>query len=346
LSGVDLDLDVTMGVAFGEEIPDIQGETPGAAATPIGRSAGPPMDTRDRLRLLMRQGEVAMYAAEAQRVDVGVYDLATDRDTIDRLGLLTDLREALYSDQLALAYQPKMGLADGQVHGVEALLRWTHPSRGPVPPMDFIPAAEATNLITPLSHRVLGLALLQARIWIEEGTPMRVSVNVPPRCLVEGDFAAVVSEALQASGVPATLLCLELTETSLMTDVDAALGVIGELRELGIQLSIDDFGTGFSSLSYLRRLPVGELKIDKSFVQGVLVHRQDQILIKATIDLAHRLGMSVVAEGVEDEQSAAMLAQLGCDLGQGYLYSKPLPGRELSRWIHARGSLPHPVTGG
>jgi EAL domain-containing protein (putative c-di-GMP-specific phosphodiesterase class I) len=122
--------------------------------------------------------------------------------------------------------------------------------------------------------------------------------------------------------------------------------VIGELRELGIELSIDDFGTGFSSLSYLRRLPVGELKIDKSFVQGVLVHRQDQILIKATIDLAHRLGMSVVAEGVEDEQSAAMLAQLGCDLGQGYLYSKPLPGRELSRWIHARGSLPHPVTGG
>jgi EAL domain-containing protein (putative c-di-GMP-specific phosphodiesterase class I) len=227
---------------------------------------------------------------------------------------------------------------------VEALLRWTHPSRGLVPPMDFIPAAEATSLITPLTHRVLGLALLQAKLWIDAGTPMRVSVNVPPRCLIEGDFVNVVSQALEATQVPPTLLCLELTETSLMTDVDTALGVISQLRTLGIELSIDDFGTGFSSLSYLRRLPVGELKIDKSFVQGVLIHPQDQILIKATIDLAHRLGMSVVAEGVEDDDSAAMLAQLGCDLAQGYLYSRPLPARDLSRWIASRvDRTPHVV---
>jgi diguanylate cyclase (GGDEF)-like protein len=349
LGGVDLDLEVTFGLAVGEGLAAIPGvlelpPTPAAGEPAAGGSAAggsvgataAAASSPDRLRRLLRQGDVAMYAAKAERLDVCVYDPTTDRNTLDRLGLLTDLREALYSDQLALAFQPKMGLADGQVHGVEALLRWTHPSRGPVPPMDFIPAAEATNLITPLSHRVLGMAVLQAKRWIDEGIPMRVSVNIPPRCLIEGDFVTVVTGALEASGVPPPLLCLELTETSLMTDIDTALGVIMQLRALGIELSIDDFGTGFSSLSYLRRLPVGELKIDKSFVQGVLVHEQDQILIKATIDLAHRLGMSVVAEGVEDERSAAMLAQLGCDLGQGYLYSKPLPGLELSRWVAAR----------
>jgi diguanylate cyclase (GGDEF)-like protein len=366
LGGVDIDLELTVGLAVGEGLAAIPGVldvtvlSPTASNTrataspdastelfpavrsgpadpaPPGAPAAPVVGSLERLRRVLRQGDVAMYAAKARRVDVGVYDPATDRNTIDRLGLLTDLREALYSDQLALAFQPKIGLADGQVHGVEALLRWTHPSRGPVPPMDFIPAAEATNLITPLSHRVLAMALLQAKTWIDEGTPMRVSVNVPPRCLIEGDFVGVVGQALEASGVPPTLLCLELTETSLMTDIDTALGVISQLSGLGIELSIDDFGTGFSSLSYLRRLPVGELKIDKSFVQGVLVHEQDQILIKATIDLAHRLGMSVVAEGVEDDESAAMLARLGCDLAQGYLYSRPLAGGDLTRWIVAR----------
>ena len=321
LTGVDVDLEVTVGVAV--EADPREGVAP---------------DTAARLRRLLRQAEVAMYAAKAQHVDVQIYDPAADRHTIDRLGLLTDLREALYDDQLALAYQPKIDLADGRVLGVEALLRWTHPTRGPVPPMDFIPSAEATSLITPLTHRVLGLALEQARAWVDAGTPMRVSVNVPPRVLCEGDFVGVVRGALAGHGVAPGLLCLELTETQLMTDVDAALGVIEDLGALGVELAIDDFGTGFSSLSYLRRLPVGELKIDKSFVEGLLVHRQDQILIKATVDLAHDLGMSVVAEGVEDDTTAAMLAELGCDLGQGYLYSQPLSGPDLTRWVAARAT--------
>jgi len=323
LGGVDLDLELSIGVA----------------ADPADADAGgtdPSLGTAERLQLLMRRADIAMYAAKRDRGGVRLYHEAEDRHTMERLALLSDLREALYSDQLQLAYQPKIHLSDGSVEGVEALLRWTHPVRGPVPPMDFIPAAEATNLMTPLSYRILGLALTQAAHWITLGHPLRVSVNIPPRTLVEDDFVTVVGAALRSSGVPASLLCLELTETSFMEDPERTLMVIDQLRELGVEMSIDDFGTGYSSLSYLRDLPVGEIKIDKSFVKHLLLRREDAILIEATVGLAHKLGMTVVAEGVEDEKSAAALTRLGVDVAQGYLYSRPLPARDLEAWLGAR----------
>lgn len=322
LAGVDLDVEVSVGVAADAEA---GADGPGAGA-----------ELRDRLAHLLRCAHVALNAGQRDRTVLSLYDPDEDRHTIERLALLTDLREALFSDQLDLAYQPKVSLVDGSVVGVEALLRWTHPVRGPVPPLEFVPAAEATNLVTPLTYRVLGLALVQAARWVAAGVPMSVSVNVPPRCLVEDGFVDTVAAALASTGVPPHLLCLELTETSLMADPDRTLAVIHELRGHGIELSLDDFGTGFSSMNYLRRLPVAELKIDKAFVGGLLVHAQDAILVETTIDLAHRLGMLVVAEGVEDEATAVALAGLGCDAAQGYHFTRPLAAVDLLPWVLGR----------
>jgi diguanylate cyclase len=333
LAGVDLDLDLSVGVAADAGPGDV--EEGDHETSPADRMQG-------ALRRLMRRADVAMYAAKRDHCGVSVYDPVSDRHTIERLALLTDLREALYSDQLRLAYQPKVDLRDGSIVGVEALLRWTHPVRGAVPPMDFMPAAETTNLMTPLTHRVLSMALAQASQWVIAGHPLRVSINVPPRTLIEADFVGVILDALTATGVPAELLCIELTETSFMEDADRTTTVIRELRSHGVEMSIDDFGTGFSSLSYLRDLPVDEIKIDKTFVTGRLERREDAILIEATVGLAHRLGMTVVAEGVEDAESAAALARLGCDVAQGYLYARPLPPVELDRWLaeRARSATP------
>jgi diguanylate cyclase (GGDEF)-like protein len=316
LGGVDIAVEISIGIASDDGMPGEAG---------IG--------LRDRLGRLLRCADVALGAGRRDKVRIAVYDPKEDQNTIERLALLTDLREALFTDQLKLAFQPKVSLVDGAVPGVEALLRWTHPVRGAVPPMDVVPAAEATNLVTPLTYRVLTIALLQAGAWRDSGAPLRVSVNVPPRCLIENDFVESVSQALESTGVPPGLLCLELTETSLMAHPERTLGVVRRLRDLGVELSLDDFGTGFSSLNYLRRLPVTELKIDKTFVRGLFLHSQDAILVESTIALAHRLGMTVVAEGVEDERTASVLTALGCDLAQGYLYARPLRPGDVLTWV-------------
>jgi EAL domain-containing protein (putative c-di-GMP-specific phosphodiesterase class I) len=226
-------------------------------------------------------------------------------------------------------------LSDGALVGAEALDRWNHPVLGMVPPLDFVPLAESTDLIVPLTHRVLRTALRQVRAWSDEGLAVPVAVNVSPRSLVDGDLPAVVRETLATWGVAPHLLRLEVTETTLVEDPDRALAVLQALHDLGVGLSLDDFGTGYSSLSYLKHLPVDELKIDRSFVAGLVTLPEDAVLVRATVELGHNLGMTVVAEGVEDEATAQALRELHCDVAQGYHYARPLPPAAFAEWAAA-----------
>ena len=285
---------------------------------------------------LLRAADVAMYEAKARKCGVVTYDPELDVNTPTRLALLGDLRIALSHDQLVLHYQPKVDLDTGLVRGVEALVRWEHPDRGLVPPGDFIPVAEGTGLILPLTVRTLELAVAQARTWSDSGRPVQVAVNLSPRCLLEPDFSASVITLLQQHDLPARLLRLEITESCIMADPTKALAVLTSLQQAGISLSIDDFGTGYSSMSYLKRLPVDELKIDRSFVMDMIANSSDNVLVRSSIDLGHNLGLSVVAEGVEDQETVQALADLGCDVLQGYHLARPMDAATTTAWIAAR----------
>jgi EAL domain-containing protein (putative c-di-GMP-specific phosphodiesterase class I) len=269
-----------------------------------------------------------MYVAKRGHRGVALYDPADDEHSPDRLQLLADLARAIDADELVLHYQPKCDLA-GAVRGVEALVRWQHPTRGLLPPAEFVPAAERTGLIHPLTEVVLAAAARQARAWFDAGTPIPVAVNVSTRSLLDPGFAERVLAHLAAHRTPPELLGLEITETTIMEDPDRALAVLSRLADARIRLSIDDFGTGYSSLAYLKALPVHELKIDRSFVAAMTSSERDHVLVASTVALGHRLGLDVVAEGVEDEATRDALAGLGCELAQGYLFSRPAPAEAL-----------------
>ena len=286
-----------------------------------------PADAADASAML-QHADVAMYVAKRSHRGVALYDRADDEHSPDRLRLLTDLARAIESDELLLHYQPKCGM-DGSVHGMEALVRWQHPTRGLLPPAEFIPAAERTGLIHPLTDVVLDTAVAQARLWYDEGTPTPVAVNVSTRTLLDAGFADRVLAHLSAHRTPPELLGLEITETTIMEDPERALAVLTRLAAAGVRLSIDDFGTGYSSLAYLKALPVHELKIDRSFVAGMTNSERDRVIVDSTVALGRRLGLDVVAEGVEDEPTRAALAGLGCELAQGYLFSRPVPAASL-----------------
>jgi diguanylate cyclase (GGDEF)-like protein len=285
---------------------------------------------------LLRHADVAMYAAKREGGGRELYEPARDASSAERLTLMADLRRALRTDELILHYHPKVDLATRRAAGVEALVRWRHPRRGMVPPMDFIPYAEHTGLITPLTERVLELALLQCAAWRAEGLDLSVAVNVSVRNLLDGELPAAVAGLLERAGVPADRLELEITESAVMTDPARAEGVLGALAELGVGLSIDDFGTGYSSLAYLSRLPVDEMKIDRAFVSQMETDGRDLAIVESSIALAGRLGMRVVAEGVETDQQRARLAVAGCDLAQGFLFTRPLAAADLTAWVAAR----------
>lgn len=236
-------------------------------------------------------------------------------------------------------YQPKINSGTSALSSVEALVRWQHPTLGLLQPDEFIPLAESTAIIHALTTEVLRLALTQARKWADAGRSFPVSVNISARSLLDSTFPAQVRELLDAHGVRPHLLCLELTETAVMTDRDLALTVLQALDSMDVSLSIDDFGTGYSSMSYLKTLPVKELKIDRSFVMGMADDRDSAVIVRSAVDLGHNLGMTVVAEGVEDGIAQRELADLGCDLVQGYQICRPIPARELELWIET-----HPVT--
>lgn len=280
---------------------------------------------------LLQHADTAMY--EAKQYGVGVLAYHPDSGLAaapTHLGLLGELRRALDQQQFLLHYQPQVDTATGRLHGVEALIRWDHPTRGLLSPAQFLPVAETTGLITSMTMTVLDLALAQARTWAEQGHRVPVAVNLSARCLHDRSLPARVSHALARHHVPADLLCLEITESMLMTDPGRSLHILNDLAAAGVALSIDDFGTGYSSLSYLRELPVTELKIDRSFIQDITHTSKDRALVRAAIELAHNLDLTVVAEGVEDHATLTALQELHCDLVQGYYLGKPMPARELT----------------
>lgn len=285
---------------------------------------------------LQRRADVAMHAAKQQRAGWRVYDPRHDTAREEHLTLLGELRRAVEHGELRLHYQPKLSLSDGRVHSVEALLRWDHPERGYVPPGSFIPFAEQTGYIKVLSAWVLEEAVRQASVWQASGLALRVSANLSARDLLVRDLADRVATLLERYRLAADRLCLEVTESGVMEDPEGALGVLTQLRELGVRLAIDDYGTGYSSLGYLMRLPVQELKIDRSFVSGLHESPQQATIVHSTIDLGHRLGFKVVAEGIEEEAELATLECLGCDEAQGYFVSKPLPAHALESWLGSR----------
>lgn len=240
---------------------------------------------------------------------------------------------------MTLVSQPKVSLTTEALVGVEALVRWQHPTRGPIPPAEFVPLAEAGGLMRALTGLVLRAALEQTRIWLDSGQEICVAVNVSASDFVDSGFPDVLKTLLHAHDVPARLLQLEITETELIRDSERTTVTIDRLVALGVRVSLDDFGTGFSSLKYLQRLNVQELKIDRSFVCHMIALPTDAAIVRCAIDVARALDLCVVAEGVEDEQTFEMLAQLGCDVAQGYGIARPMPPRDLEQWIGDRRAI-------
>jgi diguanylate cyclase (GGDEF)-like protein len=287
------------------------------------------------VNLLLGRAELAMYAAKAKQCGSLIYHAQLDAGSQESLSLLSELRRAVENDELRLFLQPKIDLQHGHVIGAEALVRWQHPTRGLVPPMQFIPFAEQTGFIRMLSAWVLSGAAKFAREALDAGLSLRLSVNLSTRDLMDQDLPAKIEALITPRNVPPASLCLEITESAIMDDPERALSTLEHLHAMGFKLSIDDFGTGYSSLAYLKRLPVDELKIDKSFVMAMERDLDDARIVRSTIELAHNLGLTVVAEGLETAKAWGMLSRLGCDEGQGYFICKPMPQEQFIAWAAA-----------
>ncbi len=287
---------------------------------------------------LVRRAETVMYSARHAGGGPVLWEPAYEVQGTRRLAVVMALREALASGAIAVAYQPKVATATDRVVGVEALARWTHPALGAIGPDEFVPLAEASGLMAPLTATVLTQSLGACRAWQGRSPGVGVSVNVSADTLLDAAFVTEVSSLLDTVGVPARHLTLELTESVLLEDAVLAAERMGELRALGVRLSVDDFGTGYSSLTYLRGLPVDEVKIDKGFVDGLSRDPADRAVVRAVVDIAHTLGLQVVAEGVELEDQHALLRALGVDQVQGYLHGRPMPAHEISTWLQRRAA--------
>jgi diguanylate cyclase (GGDEF)-like protein len=306
----------------------------------IGSAVAP--DDGTDVEELLQHADVAMSRAKETRSGHARFHTSLDRSSAERLELYARLRHAVDDGLLRLHLQPCVSPADGRVLGAEALVRWPLPDGGFIPPDVFIPLAERSGLIRPLSAFVLESALLELVRFRSRGLLGAVSVNMSTRML-DGDLPGLVSTLLDRTGVPADALILEITETAMMADPDKALAVLQAIADVGVDLSIDDFGTGYSSLAYLKRLPVQEVKIDRSFVFGLEHDAGDRAIVASTIDLAHTLGLRVVAEGVEDPASLQRLAAWGCDAAQGYAISRPLAPEDLDVWLTARARVTAPA---
>ena len=300
----------------------------------VGISCSP--EHGSTVEILLQRADVAMYLAKQARTGHALYASDQDHHDPDRLALAGELRRAISDDEFVLHYQPKLDLTTGEINGVEALVRWQHPVRGLLPPDQFVPLAEHTGVIGPLTLWVLDRALSQCSAWLQDGRELSMAVNLSVQSLLDPGFAGDVGGLLERHEVPPRLLELEITESSVMSDPARSIILLGALRDMGIRLSIDDFGTGYSSLAYLKRLPVQEIKIDKGFVIGMDGNADDAVIVRSTIDLGHNLGLAVAAEGVETERSLSGLRALGCDSAQGYLISRAVPVDELDDWLRAR----------
>jgi diguanylate cyclase (GGDEF)-like protein len=307
----------------------------------VGGSAGvaiSPEDGTDANTLLQR-ADVAMYDAKGRHADVAAYAAERDQYSPDRLALVAELRAAIERRELTLLYQPKATLTGGRITGVEALVRWAHPTHGMISPDDFIPLAERTGLIRPLTNVVLELALRQTARWNAQGLRLQMSINISARNLADTTLPDQLRDLLTLTGVRPEQVVLEVTEGSVMADPDGSIALLHRLRGVGVQLSIDDFGTGYSSLSYLKRLPVDEVKIDKSFVMTLPRDPKDATIVESTIDLGHRLGFRVVAEGVETEEALRFLDTASCDVVQGYLLSRPIQPEAIEALLESSANV-------
>jgi diguanylate cyclase len=292
---------------------------------------------------LLRCADIAMYAAKRNHAAKAVYDASHEVARREHLSLLSELRRAVEESQLRAYYQPKIDLASGRVIGAEALVRWRHPERGLLSPAEFMPYAEQTGYIRVVTRWMLAVTLRQCGAWAASGLPLQVAINLSVRDLVRHDLVGAVDDLLHAHKVPPQLVCLEITESSFMQDPERAMDVLRDLHGLGVHLSIDDFGTGFSSLAYMKQLPVHELKIDRTFVQGMASSEKDVSIVRSTVQLAHNLGLKVVAEGVEDERCLQRLRELKCDLAQGYLLGRPMRRSAFEQWARGRDRGRAPV---
>jgi diguanylate cyclase (GGDEF)-like protein len=315
VDGVDLDIDASLGLAW---------------APTHG----------DDIDVLLRRADVAMYAAKSRREGVVVYQEEDDRLTPLHLTILGDLRRALDSPgQLEPHFQPIVELDGGRLTSVEALVRWHHPVRGAVPPDEFIPVAEGTSVIHQVTDRVLQLALGSLREWTARGLEIDMAVNISARALLDVSFGERLTRLLEHSGALANTLRLEITESTLLSDPARAVVTMHQLRDLGVRLSIDDFGTGYSSMSHLKTLPLDEIKIDRSFVIDMVRSARDAAVVHSVVNLAHSLGLRVVAEGVEDQQILEALVVAGCDMAQGFHIGRPMTGQAFFAWAEQRRGL-------
>jgi diguanylate cyclase (GGDEF)-like protein len=285
---------------------------------------------------LVRRADVALFAAQAAEEPVAVYDPATDPHRPERLALMGELREALDHAQLMLHYQPKLNLASSQIDGAEGLVRWQHPRRGLVSPDEFIPLAEESGNIRRLTRWALAAGIAQAASWHAGGAQLRVAINLSARDLDDEDLPRRIAELLAAHRVKPAHIGLEITESAVMGKPDTAIAVLQHIAELGIPIALDDFGVGQSSFAYLRRLPVREIKIDKSFVQQLADEAGDRTIVRSIVELGHRLGFKVTAEGVESADALDYLAEIGCDHAQGYYIAEPLPPESVPAFLEHR----------
>lgn len=308
LQGVDIDIDASIGVVI---------------SGMHGNDAG----------ILLQRADVAMYAAKNRSLGVCSYNEDADPHSTERLSLLGQLRRGIERDELILQYQPKIQLNSGAFLGVEALVRWNHPERGIVPPIDFIPFAEHTGLIGPLTRKVLDMAIAQVRAWSDAGQQISVSVNISPRNLLDVNIVDEIEALLKQYEVPAQQLELEITESAVMLEPERSRQLLLRLHALGVRIAIDDFGVGYTSLSQLRDLPINVLKIDKSFVFKLGADPKNGLIVRSIVELGHNLGFQITAEGVEDAATQASLLTFGCDQAQGYFYSRPTSADDILQQV-------------
>ena len=294
-------------------------------------------DHADDAATLMKRADIAMYDAKRNQSGLAVYDSGRDEHSLRRLSLMTDLRQAITHDELELFFQPKVDLRTEEVLHVEALVRWNHPKHKRMAPDEFIPLAEQSGKIGLITKWVIRKAIAQCAAWRAQGIDLTVAVNLSALDLFDSELPTFISGLLTEAALPPARLLLEITESAVMKDAAYAQKILADLKRRGVCLAIDDFGTGYSSLAHLKRLPVDELKIDKSFVQSLAEHSADDVVIvRSTIELGHNMGLTVIAEGVETAESWQILRRLGCDMAQGYYVSRPLPAAELTAWLGKR----------
>ena len=298
----------------------------------------------DDAQTLLQRADIAMYVAKQQNRGVVMYDPENDDHSLERLSLLGQLRRGIERGELFLQYQPKIDLKTREVVGVEALVRWQHPDRGMVPPNDFIPLAEHTGLIGQLTMSVLNMALAQVKVWADGGHHIPVAVNISARNLADDAFADKVNGLLVKHAVASSLLEVEVTESAVMLEPEKAARILNALHVIGVRIAIDDFGAGYTSLAQLKNLPISELKIDKSFILTMHNNPDDAMIVKSMVDLGHSLNMKVVAEGIETAYAVNTLADLQCDIGQGYYLCRPALAEAMMQWYSQHAVDPRPPT--